>query len=186
MLAQALITEEWPGAFSVMVEYDHDEPFGFLRGPDKVSAEHAVRWARQRVSRVVITTADGAFSAGVEPVDGLPIWPSRPPDQHEAPPPVSPPKPWVVLASLWWGRRDREAVAQDIAGELESQASRTVDLRYDDENILIEFDVQARDAIEAHEVAYRDLASAWRSLNVHAVPGEDWDMPDVVARPLKR
>jgi len=57
---------------------DRDESTVVEQGDVWQSLDEALDWARQRARRVVLTygwSEDAVFTAGVDPVPGLPLWP---------------------------------------------------------------------------------------------------------------
>jgi len=61
--------------YSASVEYEGDDPFGFLIGPTNVSVHEAVSWARRNAPVVLVRTPDGIHDAGRAPRGSLPLWP---------------------------------------------------------------------------------------------------------------
>lgn len=177
----AWIGEDETGTFRAHVAYEHDGPFDVMHGPDGVSAAEAIAWARGYVPRVAIRTVDGGeFTAGVEAVDGLPVWtqPVESPGDLEAV--ASPEVPWRVYASMWWANDDRQAVGAEIARHVaaDRRASATT-VEIAGERLTVAFVVRGASMLEAHEIASRILRTAWPATGIVAEPGKDYDTPDI-------
>jgi hypothetical protein len=128
------------GVFSAHVEGD-DLPEGFESGPDEVSIDDALSWARARADVVVVrydspSTGTTHFSAGPRqpkwPEAPLPAWP--PPDldlsrrrlsewRHLDRNPDDPPISWDVVVTITQGWGDPvHGFAADFAARLDNRA----------------------------------------------------------------
>jgi hypothetical protein len=160
------VADDGNGAlFFAHVEFDEPGPFSHVNGPDDVSAEEAVAWARRHAERVIVRVGDTHYSAGEQPVDGLEPWPLGL---------------WRAVASTGWYRSDRSDVVRALASNVEkNQRARDVASGVDDVGFEVAFTVAAASAVEANEVAAEIVREAWAAAGIDAVPGDDFDAAGV-------
>jgi hypothetical protein len=105
-------------------------PFSRRSGPAQTSLDQALAWARAVAPRIVVTTVQGQWSAGAEPVDDLPT--TQPAALQSSDwPAVSPPRAdaWRATLRVDAGFDDNEfltAVAQVICGRIDPERQREV------------------------------------------------------------
>jgi hypothetical protein len=180
-MAVAWVGDDRGGDFRALVEYDEPGPFCVLNGPGPVSVEEAVAWARSRAHKVYVRVGDEFYSAGEEAVRGLPPWPSAAP---EAPPTSARSERaelWRVEARTGWFRADRESVARRLA-EVVGRDDRAADAHAvaRERAFSVFFTLSAASELEANEIAFGVVRSAWAALEIEAVAGDDFDLDGIM------
>jgi hypothetical protein len=165
--------------WAAVVDFRDGTPFGMMDGPDRTSAETALAWAREQARQVVVTVSNERYSAGSDPVRGLPQWSgevpdSTPDDRNET---TVDSATWQIAGRVEWLREDRDAVAAALANHIEGSLL-TSDVRHfvDGTKIQVSFLVEATSVLRAREMASRILRDAWRDTGVRATPGADYDL----------
>lgn len=178
----AWVGDDGEGLFAAYIDFSEPRPWCFMDGPQAVSVEEAVGWARTHTNLVIVTAGDTRYSAGSEPVEGFPPWPDAEaamPRAAESGPSVE----WCVTAATGWRRGDREVVAQRLAesAERDTRVSGTT-ASPDEFGFAITFTVSARSEVEASAAASSVMRDAWTASGIDAVPGYDFDVSSLRVR----
>jgi hypothetical protein len=166
------------------VEYDEPGPFSFVDGPESVSAQEAIDWARRHAQRVSVRVGEVTYSAGIEPLPGLPEWADGPSTPVQEPDDAEPAL-WQAEGRTAWSRPDLADVASRLAdavrAELGGGTVREVTSKY---GFRVTFILTAPSAVAAREAASGTLRRAWTATGIDAIPGDDFDLTSVTAARL--
>jgi hypothetical protein len=185
MSTVAWVGDGRPGRFSAHVEYDEPGPFPFMNGPQDATADEAVAWARRRARRVYVRLGDKHFSAGEEPIKGLPLW--RAPAESQPEPAAIESlgrRRFTIAAGTGWFRPDRAEVARRLADAVSRDPRAAGAIAATTKHgFEVIFTVLASSRVDANETASLVVRRAWASLNIDATPGDDYDLSSIQATP---
>jgi hypothetical protein len=182
-MAVAWIADDRGGDFRAHVDYGEPRPFSVLHGPGPVSVEEAVAWARSRAQKVYVRVGEEFYSAGEEAVRGLPPWRSAAPEGPRTSARSERAELWRTEARTAWFRADRKSVAQRLA-EAVGRDDRAADAHAvaRERAFSVFFTLSAASELEANEIAFGVVRSAWAALEIEAVPGDDFDLDGIMVR----
>jgi hypothetical protein len=170
--------------FSAGLDLDEEGPFSYVIGPQFVSAEEAIEWARARAPRVRVRVGDRFYSAGPEQVRDLPPW--EPADRGRAPRNpgyAQEADRWRVEARIVWLRSDAAAVVRRFAEALLAELAGRVAHEVTEAGWRVAFELGGGSRAEANEAACRVLRAAWAATGIEATPGVDYDMDSMSMSP---
>lgn len=184
-MAVAWVGDDGAGGFWAHVDYDGPGPFCLLNGPGPARVEEAVAWARSRAPKVYVRVGGELYSAGQEPVRGLLPWLWAAPVAPAASARQERPRAWRVEARTGWYRPDRESGASRLAGAV-ARDPRASDAKAvaRERGFMVSCRVSAASELDANELAFDIVGSAWAALEIEAVPGDEFDISGITVHAL--
>jgi hypothetical protein len=175
-MARAWVAEMPRGeGFSAFVDFGECWPFAMLPGPDRVTIEEALGWARAHSDRVSVRLGDTHYSAGRQAIRLLPAWTGADP---EARPAERGGRRRLFRAEVrtGWYREDRADVARRLADAVAAQdgaLESSHELR--ERGFSVRFLVVSASLAAAQEDSLDVIRSAWEACGIDARPGDDFD-----------
>ena len=159
-------------------------PFSALQGPDQVTLEEALGWARAQAERVSVRVGNVHYSAGREPIRSLPAWTGpdpepRPVERHGRL------RRFRAEAETGWYRDDRAEVARRLAEAVADQRE-ALESSYElleHRAFSVAFLFESPSLLAAHEDCFRLIRSAWAACDIEARPGDDFDLSSLQVTP---
>lgn len=160
--------------FWAYIEVDTEGPWVTVNGPNDVAVEEAVGWARAHADEVRLRIGPDHYSAGTTPIPEYPAWEGNATPAGAAP--VGRTRQWRVRARTGWYRDDRREIAAALALAIDREPDTTGSTaELHEAGFEVEFHVPATSRLAADEHASRIVRSAWDTLGVTAVAGDDYD-----------